>query len=173
MTYSIEQLSAAQMRAELPAFIELLQDSVRSGASVGYVAVPDEAVARAFWAGILDGLAQDKRVLLVARQQGQIIGTVQLDLAQRPNSLHRAEVQKLLVHSSARQQGIGRALMQAIEQQALHIGRTLLMLDTVEGDVAEALYLKLGYTLLGYVPAYVTVGNGVMQPCAFFYKHLT
>jgi GNAT superfamily N-acetyltransferase len=173
MTYTIEALTAAQMQAELPAFIDLLQDSVRNGASVGYVEVPDAAVARAFWEGILDGLVQGKRVLLVARQQGRIIGTVQLDLAQRPNSLHRAEVQKLLVHSEARQQGIGWALMQAIEAQALHSGRTLLVLDTVKGDVAEVLYLKLGYTLMGYVPAYVTVGNGVMQPCAFFYKHLT
>jgi GNAT superfamily N-acetyltransferase len=47
-----------------------------------------------------------------------------------PNASHRAEVQKLLVLRSWRRQGIGLALMTAIEQAARQTGRSLLVLDT-------------------------------------------
>lgn len=48
-------------------------------------------------------------MLLAAREPGvagQLLDIVQLDLATRPNSLLRAEVSKLLVHTQARHQGI-------------------------------------------------------------------
>ena len=67
-----------------------------------------------------------------------------LSLESRPNGHHRAEVRKLLVHRRARGRGLGTALMQRAEQDALALGRTLLLLDTETGSAAETLYLSSG-----------------------------
>ena len=83
--------------------------------------------------------AGTKRVL-VARQDGRIIGTVQLELAMPPNQRHRAEVNKMLVHPGLQRRGIARALMVALEDAARAEGRTLLTLDTWTGSHAEKLY---------------------------------
>jgi GNAT superfamily N-acetyltransferase len=71
------------------------------------------------------------------------VGAVQLDLAERPNALYRAEVMKLFVHRRARRQGIGRILMGAVELAAMEAGRSLLVLDTRKGDPSEQLYLSI------------------------------
>ena len=47
-----------------------------------------------------------------------LVGTVMLELVSSPNQPHRAEVQKLLVHPSARRRGLARALMLRAEQEA-------------------------------------------------------
>jgi ribosomal protein S18 acetylase RimI-like enzyme len=129
-------------------------------------------VARAYWQGTVSDLAQGTRVLLVARHQAQVAGTVQLVLATQPNAQHRAEVQKIMAHSQARQQGIGQALMTAIEEAARMAGRTLLVLDTRRGDVSEHLYLKQGYTCGGIIPHYARSATGVLDDTAIFYKAL-
>ena len=94
------------------------------------------------------------RRILVARQNGRIVGTVQLDLDTPPNQPHRAEVTKLLVHPEARRQGIARQLMVALEEAARSARRTLLTLDTWTGSHAEQLYRSLGYTVVGVIPRY-------------------
>jgi GNAT superfamily N-acetyltransferase len=50
----------------------------------------------------LDRVAQGKRLLLAAWMDGQLAGTVQLDLATPENQPHRAEVAKLLVDPAFR-----------------------------------------------------------------------
>ena len=44
--------------------------------------------------------------------------SVQLALCQKANGLNRAEVQKLLVHSSAHRHGLGQQLMNTLELAA-------------------------------------------------------
>src|SRR5437870_5750259 len=99
---AIEQLTADQANAYLSDLIEILRDSVASGASIGFLPPLGNGEAHAYWAGVIADLACGALLLLlVARQAGAVIGTVQLVLAQRPNARHRAEVQKLLVHTCA------------------------------------------------------------------------
>ncbi len=119
-------------------------------ASVGFLP-PLAPKARRYWARVIADLERGGRVLLVARLAGHIAGAVQLEPASKRNATHRAEVQKLLVHTSARRQGIGGALMRAIEREAIGLGRTLLVLDTVKGDDAERLYPRLGYIRAGEI----------------------
>jgi acetyltransferase len=57
-------------------------------------------------------------ILAATTAQGEVAGSVQLALVQKENGRHRAEVQKLLVHSRFRNQGLGRRLMDAIEREA-------------------------------------------------------
>ncbi|MFQ6030723.1 MAG: GNAT family N-acetyltransferase [Dehalococcoidia bacterium] len=98
------------------------------------------------------------------------VGTVQLALAAQQNALHRAEVQKIMVHTSARRQGIGEALMIAVDEVARIEGRTVLVLDTRHGDVSERLYLKQGYTLVGTIPNYARSASGALDDTAIYYR---
>ena len=97
---------------------------------------------------------------------------MQLELALRPNGRHRAEVQKLMVHTSRRNRGIGSALMREIEKVAAQCERSLLVLDTRQGDTAEGLYLKMGYILAGRIPRYALSATGELHTTSLFYKHV-
>lgn len=112
------------------------------------------------------------RVLLVAREAGRILGTVQLDLITRPNGRHRAEVVKLMVHRRGRRRGIGRALMLTVEEQARRRGRTTLFLDTRLGDPAERLYRAVGWTFVGSIPRYARSADGALDANAIYDKVL-
>lgn len=99
-------------------------------------------------------------------------GTVQLDLCMKKNGVNRAEVQKLMVHSSARRGGIARQLMQAAEAEALRRERGLVFLDTEAGSGAEGFYRTLGYTFLGGLPEYACSPDGEWRANAIYYKTL-
>lgn len=97
---------------------------------------------------------------------------MQLELCQKPNGRNRAEVVKLLVHSRARRNGVGQALMKMLEQAALQQRRGLLYLDTQTGSAAEALYRSLGYRCLGEIPDYAAGPDGYYHPTIIYYKRL-
>lgn len=151
--------------------IHLLRDTISVGASLGFLPSLEDEEARDYWKTVFQDIAQGTRVLLVAREAGQVIGSVQLALATQPNARHRAEVQKLLVLSNQRRRGIGRALMRAIEQAARDAGRELLVLNTVEGEMVERLYLRLEYGIVGLIPGYARGASGVLDT-VIMYKSL-
>src|SRR6185312_4561350 len=97
----------------------------------------DVEESRAFWQATLDEVAVGTRLALGAWLDEQLVGTVHLALAMKPNGRHRGEVQKLLVHTTARRRGIAQKLLEAIECTALEAGRTLLILDTEQSSDAE------------------------------------
>lgn len=168
----IERLDAAQAQLALPALVEILQDAVASGASVGFLPPLSAADAEAFWRGVISAVREQSRILLAARTEQGIVGAVQLIPASYPNGRHRAEVAKLLVHRSARRRGIGRALMAALEQAAREDGRTLLVLDTCRGDFGELLYRALGYSEAGSIPNFAQVAGGAYCETILFYRHI-
>jgi GNAT superfamily N-acetyltransferase len=128
--------------------------------------------ARAFYASLLPEIERGTRLLLAAYDDGDLVGTVQLVHAWPPNSQHRAEVAKLLVHRRARGKGVGWALMERLEEEARADGKTLLVLDTVVERAADRLYERLGWTRLGVVPRYARDPDGSFCDAVFFYKHL-
>jgi ribosomal protein S18 acetylase RimI-like enzyme len=81
-------------------------------------------------------------------------------------------VQKLLVRTGFRNRGIARALLSAAEEAARAAGRTLLVLDTEQGSVAERLYEKCGYTRSGVIPQYALNAEGALITTVVFYKLL-
>lgn len=165
-------LDSDNARRSLSDLVALLQDAVAGGASIGFLPPLGDVEAAAYWEGVLADLATGERVLLVAMEQGRVVGGAQLALATRANGSHRAEVQRLLVHRGARRRGIGRALMAAIEAHARQIGRTLLVLDTREGDPSERLYEQCGYTRVGVIPRYARSASGTLDGTVYFYRHL-
>ncbi len=151
----------------------LLRDAVESGASVGYVVPVSDADIEGYWQGVAAALAGGVTRLLVARNNNKIVGTVQLALAGKPNGLHRAEVQKLLVHTAARRNGLGRQLMVAVEALARTEQRELLVLDTESHSGAQFLYASLDYAVAGEIPRYAIGAVGGWTPSTFMYKLLT
>lgn len=168
----IEQVDSAHAEALIPELVALLQDAVASGASVGFLPPLSDQQAGDYWRGVVAAVHGPHRVLLIARDGGRLVGTVQLDMAERANGSHRAEVVKLLVHTASRRRGIGRSLMQELETAARALGRTTLVLDTRAGDPSERLYLSMGYTRAGVIPEYARSTDGQLHTTAFFYKLL-
>ena len=160
--------------AEAGMLAEVLHAAVHGGASVSFVLPLSLEAAREFWlAKVLPGVAAGTRRLFVARVDGRIVGTVQLDLGMPPNQQHRAEVAKLLVHPEARRQGIARELMMVLEETARAAGRTLVTLDTRTGDAAERLYLSLGYVVAGVIPRFARApASGELEATTLLYKDL-
>jgi GNAT superfamily N-acetyltransferase len=151
---------------------DVLVDCVAGGASVSFLDSFSQTDARRFFDKVAGGLACGEIVLLAASLAGKIVGTVQLGLDTPPNQPHRADVKKMLVHRSARGRGIGRALMQAIEDEALKRGRWLLVLDTVPGESGHRLYLRAGWQQSGIVPDYALFPDGRLCDTAFMWKRL-
>jgi len=168
----IERLELEQFRGDLPDLVALLRDAVDRGASIGFLPPLGSAEAHAYWMEVEGATRQGTRVVLVAREGGRVVGTVQVDLAQPRNGEHRAEVMKLMVHHAARRRGLGRALLGAAEDAARGAGRSLLVLDTRRGDVAERLYLTHGYVAAGIIPQYARGADGTLQDTVIFYKQL-
>ena len=149
----------------------LLMDAIASGAGVSFTADLTLADADTWWRKILTA-SSERAIVLVARDAKGIVGTVQLQPAWAPNQPHRADIAKLIVHRRARRQGIGRALMVAVEQAATEAGFTLLMLDTCKGYDAERLYASTGWIRVGEVPNFALNPDGSHCDTVFFYKEL-
>jgi hypothetical protein len=159
---------------DIQALSEILHAIVHRGAGVSFVLPYALDDARAFWRDrVLPGVQAGTKCVLVARQDGRIVGTVQLELAMPPNQRHRAEVNKMLVHPGVQRRGIARALMVALEEAARAEGRTLLTLDTWTGSHAEKLYQSLGYVIVGVIPRYASGSTTkALEPATIMYKEL-
>jgi ribosomal protein S18 acetylase RimI-like enzyme len=166
----IDRLSGPPTREDLRDLAALLLDAIDDNAGVSFLAL-SHADAEAWWRSLLVNAAP-RTVILVARDEQGIAGTVQLQPAWAPNSPHRADVAKLIVHRRARRRGIARALMTELEHQARRERFTLLMLDTRRGDHAERLYASMGWTRVGEVPHFARNPDGTMCTTVFFYKLL-
>jgi GNAT superfamily N-acetyltransferase len=170
---SIRKLASIDNPEMISALADVLIDCVDGGASVSFMHPLSRAHAENFWCGLANDVSSGKRILLVAEDEaGTVIGTVQAVLNQPDNQPHRADIAKMLVHRKARRQGLGAALMNAIESAAASVGKTLLVLDTVTGGDAERLYTKLGWQLCGHIPDYALWPKGGLCSTTIFYKPL-
>jgi GNAT superfamily N-acetyltransferase len=169
---NISVLEAPIASPALGELAEVLADCVAGGASVSFMAPFPEADALNFFRKVAVSVEAGDTVLLAARVDGRIVGTVQLGLDTPPNQPHRADVKKMLVHRAARGGGIGAALMAAVEEEAKRRGRWLLVLDTVPGESGYRLYRRAGWTESGIIPDYALFPDG--RPCdtALFWKKL-
>ena len=167
----IVELDAAGVEAAIVELAEVLADCVNGGASVNFMLPygPDDAAS--FFRKVIAGIEAGDIVLLAAKLDGRVVGTVQLGMDTPPNQPHRGEVKKLLVHRAARNRGVGAALMQRIEAIAKARGRTLLILDTASSS-AERLYERGGWQRLGSIPDYAMWPQGGFCDSIIFWKKL-
>ncbi|MFE0452881.1 GNAT family N-acetyltransferase [Streptomyces sp. NPDC058914] len=151
---------------------DLLVDTVDGGASVGFLAPLDRAAAVAWWKERAGGVAAGQLAVWAAHDGDRVVGTVSLDFPDKPNSRHRAELVKLMVHRDARGQGLGRRLLVTAEEAAAAAGVSLLHLDTETDSPAEHLYHTAGWTRAGVIPDYAANPAGHLRPTTLYYKHL-
>lgn len=147
---------------------DILVACVAEGASLGFLTPLSPKLAWCWWAKF----PQKGVALYVAERDGRIVGTVQLHDASSENGTHRGEVAKLMIHPAARRQGLARALMLHLEAEARATGKTLLVLDTREGDPSNDLYRALGYREGGRIPDWAQNSSGGFSATVFWYKQL-
>ena len=172
MTVAVAILDADAVEACIGPLSDLLVDVVDAGASLGFWAPLAASRAQSYWREIAAAARAGHSIVFVARAAGAVVGSIQLAPATRDNSQHRAEVQKLIVHTAHRRRGIARQLLAAAHAEAKRRRRTLLVLDTRTGDPAESLYASMGYTKIGIIPGYVIETDGSSNPTSVFYCHL-
>lgn len=174
MSFELRRAPAQLDDACLDGLAGVLYGCVSNGASVSFVEPFTTADARRFFEQkVAPSVAAGDSDLLLAMVDGRIAGTVQLACDTPPNQPHRADVRKLLVHPDFRRRGVAEGLMLELERLASARGRSLLTLDTRAGDAAERLYLRLGYQILGRIPAYANhPQTGEPEGCTFFFKVL-
>jgi GNAT superfamily N-acetyltransferase len=168
----IEPLSAPAYEAAIPGLAALLVDAVDGRASVNFLAGVDEATAAGWWRGRLAAVADGTISPFIALDGDRVVGSVLLIRSHNPNSPHRAEIAKVIVHRSARRRGIAAALMSAAETTARAEGRWLLVLDTETGSGAEAFYRSTGWHEAGTIPDYALLTDGTLSPATWYWKDL-
>ncbi len=169
-TLTITRVSAREAEPYLDALVALLADAVNNGASVGFLRPLDDDLARAYWRDVIEGVEKGTKILLFGRLGTDLVGTVQLELSIKQNGPHRAEVQKLLVHTRCRRQGFAKALMDAIEKEAKTAKRSLLVLDTESRSGAEPFYESQQWIRCGSIPSFALSADGAPTANVIYYK---
>ena len=168
----VRGLTAEEAEARQGELADILVDAVANGASVNFLAGFGYDEALVFWRRQMPGLTSGETRLFVGEEGGRLVGTVALFHASQPNAPHRAEIGKMLVHSSVRRRGLRRRLLHAAEESARAAGRTLLLLDTESGSAGDILYRRCGWTEIGRVPDHALRPDGRAAETTMFYKAL-
>jgi acetyltransferase len=169
---NIARLDINTAKNALPDLINLMIDSIEDGASIGFLLPLQTEEVHTYWQKRLDVIAEGNCVLVAAYVDGVLAGSAQLALEPRANGSHRAEVQKVMVHTAYRRRGIARQLMEALEAAACEHQRSLLVLDTRERDASNDLYLALDYVHAGTIPQYCRNNDGTLAATVLYYKIL-
>jgi GNAT superfamily N-acetyltransferase len=171
-TFVVRELDIDGYRQAIPELAGLVVDAVAHGASINFTSAVTPELAATWWEARVDEVASGRITPFVAVEDEGIIGSTLLIRSLNQNSPHRAEIGKVIVRSTARRRGIARTLMQAAEDRARADGRWLLVLDTVTGSPADALYRSLGWQETGTVPNYALLPDGQPWAATFFWKDL-
>jgi ribosomal protein S18 acetylase RimI-like enzyme len=161
---NIEQLKSIEEHVD--ELSELLIQVVEDGASIGFLPPLTPLDSVEYW----NNIKGPEVILYVAKINNKIVGSVQLHLCTKQNGDHRAEIAKLMTHPDYRRKGIGRSLMEKAEERANQEERTLLVLDTREGDPSNHLYTSIGYVQAGRIPNYAKSANGALHATIYYYK---
>ncbi|GGK42981.1 GNAT family N-acetyltransferase [Salinarimonas ramus] len=168
----IRRLDAEAAREACAALADIHRACVARGASVSLMADTPREEALAFWRSVAADVGAGGTILLVAENDGRMVGTVQVCAAGRPNQPHRGDLAKMLVHPDAQGRGVGTALLAAAEREALAAGLWLLVLDTTPGTAAERLYTRGSWEPVGVIPDFALWPDGRLGATKLFYKDL-
>ena len=155
---------------DLLALTSLLASCARAGAALGFLDTLTDDEARHYWVGALAQHDAGERVILLAVDGADLVGTVTVLLAFPSNQPHRGEIAKMMVAPDRRGTGLGGILLTAGEDLAWASGKTLLVLDTEAGSPAEGFYARHGWTKTGEIPDFALTAAGRLHPTAVYWK---
>jgi ribosomal protein S18 acetylase RimI-like enzyme len=167
---TVERL-AQYTGTDLDDMCEATESAIEEGGGFGWLKAPTRQVLESYWKGLL--LVPERR-LVVGRLDGVIAGSAQLSRMPRNNEAQAfaGTVTSAFVAPWARGRGIGRGVVQEIEQLAREIGLVVLNLDLRDTQQAAiGLYESLGYHRWGTHPCYALV-DGRIVPGHYYYKRI-
>ncbi len=133
-------------RTDVPAIIRLLAEDPLTGIRENYDAAHTHAAP---YYTAFDAITQDKNhLLLVAEQDGAVVGTLQLSFIPGMSfqGAYRAQIEDVMVDSTRRNLGIGSALVdQAIERAKARHCSVVQLTSNKKRDQAHRFYERLGF----------------------------
>ncbi|KAF5361421.1 hypothetical protein D9758_006217 [Tetrapyrgos nigripes] len=180
--------------SEIPGLAALLKEVVDENIPLNFCQPFSLKDAEAWWGDLQKGVDAGTEIVILAhkhaddldqheKQSGEsentwsgrrLVGCVILYLAQKTNAFHRGEIGKLLVTKEERGSGVGKRLMDCLEDQARKHGRTILVLDTETGSPAEKFYDRTGWIKVGDLPDVVYLPDkSALSSCTFYYKRIS
>ncbi|KAK7443570.1 hypothetical protein VKT23_015743 [Stygiomarasmius scandens] len=196
----ISVCSPSQFPSEIPSLAKLLKETVDENICINFC-LPFSLQDAENWWKKLEGDIETGKVILVlahARYEAEakemtidselelepdnarkndrshrLVGCVILYLEQRTNAPHLGEIGKFLVKKDERGSGIGRRLMECLENQARKHGRWMLFLGTQTGSAGERFYERNGWTRIGIFPDVMYLPDkSSMSELTFLYKRI-
>jgi ribosomal protein S18 acetylase RimI-like enzyme len=152
----VERLNAFAA-ADLEALCEATDEAILDGSGFGWLTPPPRAKLESYWKGVL---LVPERELYVARLDGNIVGTAQLQKPAHNNEAgaHVAQLTTFFVAPWARGHGLAKGLLKEIEASARRQGYKLLDLDVRASQTAAiALYEDAGFERWGVKEKYARV----------------
>ena len=116
----------------------------------------------------LRGSLERRYVHLVAEDDGEIVGTIELS-AQSGRARHRGELFRFVVAESHRGKGIARRLLEAAIAEAKRMGVEMIDAAARAGTSAEDAYRKLGFVEFGRLPGGLVMDPNEVYDLVYFY----
>ncbi len=156
---------------DLNQLCEATAAAIIEGGGFGWVNAPERSVLERYFRGLL---LVPERELFIGRLDGVIVGSAQLVRPPRNNEAQSfaATMMHLFIAPFARGHGVGRMMVQRVEDGARALGYQVLNLDVRETQTAAIrMYESLGYIRWGEHPAYARVRGKTVRGF-YYYKQL-
>lgn len=153
---------------DLHALCEATDAAILEGGGFGWVNPPGRRALESYFKGVL---LVPERELLVARLNGNIVGSAHLVRPPRNNEAQAfaAQLMHAFIAPYARGHGLARLLTLGVEERAREVGYHVLNLDVRETQgAAIRLYESLGYVRWGVHPDYAQVRGKVIRGFYYF-----
>lgn len=167
----VRALTRADAHWYVNALTDLLLDGVHAGASLGHLLPLSRQQAGCDWEAVQQALS-DTELLWIARRGERLLGCVRLRLMAAASECHRATIERLVVHSTHRRQGIATALLAAVEREAAERALRLFVADVETDSAALRALCRLGWQAAGTVPGYLVAPDGTPRDAARLFKRL-
>ncbi len=170
MGVSVERLDAYK-GADLADLCQATDDAINDGIGFNWVTPPVREQLEGYWKGVM---VVPERILLVARLDGTICGSIQLvkPSKSKETSAFAVDIEAHFVAPWARGHGLAKDLLVHAEREAAKEGFSVLRLSVRNTqERALQIYRESHYTEWGTLPYYEFV-NGNMVAGHFFYKRL-
>lgn len=166
---SVERLTRIE-ETDLQDLCTATVEAIHDGNGFGWLEPPRRSVLEAYWKGVV---LMPERELFVAWMNGRIVGSVQLARPSKHNQAqgHIARMSTFFIAPSARGHGLARALLWAVEGQAVEDGFRQLELDVRKTQKAAIqLYERHGFVRWGERQAYAIVAGKPVT--GYFYSKM-
>lgn len=153
--------------------VSLWTDVTNAGGAVGFVAPVDTDAVRPVAAAAFERVRAGHDDLAVAFDGERPVGMGFLVTNEQWLHGHWATVKRLQRHPSARERGVGAAVLAELEAAARDRGLERIVLTVRGGTGREGFYAALGYRIEAWLPGRIRLGEGTVVEEAVMGKSLT